>query len=76
MTFMNIAIVVVVLTILLVGVIFGYTMVSDYRRFLDDHRNVTCGFADFLRREQFYIYIYLAFVFLMLVSMLIYLSID
>ena len=54
------------LTIVTVGIILGYAMTHEYRRYLDDHVGAHYNFSDFIRRERFYLYLYLAFIFIML----------
>ena len=43
-----------------------FLMVNDYRLYLDDHWQRKYRFADFVRREQFYLYLLLLFVLLIL----------
>ncbi len=61
---------VVLLLVLALGL--ALVMYLDYRRYLDEHSHHRAGFADFLKREQLYICLFLLFLFLIGGEMLLY----
>ena len=58
---------------LMLGILFGYVMVHEYRMYLEEHRKARFSFSDFFRKEQFYIFLLLASIFIMLVNLLYFL---
>lgn len=52
--------------ILVTVIILLYVMVIEYRAYLDEHWEARYSFTDFVRRERFYIYLFLGLVFIML----------
>lgn len=39
----------------ILGIIFGYAMIHEYRMYLEEHRKARITFRDFFKQEQFYI---------------------
>ena len=58
---------------LMLGILFGYVMIHEYRMYLEEHRKARFCFSDFFRKEQFYIFLLLASIFIMLVNLLYFL---
>ena len=58
---------------LMLGILFGYVMMHEYRMYLEEHRKARFSFSDFFRKEQFYIFLLLASIFIMLVNLLYFL---
>ena len=58
---------------LMLGILFGYVMIHEYRMYLEEHRKARFSFSDFFRKEQFYIFLLLASIFIMLVYLLYFL---
>lgn len=53
----------VVLFIVIAAAVTGYVMAHDYCAYLDDHTGERFSMYDFARRERFYIWLFLSFVF-------------
>ena len=53
------AILIVALCLLLFAIVMGYAMVQDYRIYLDENYKARYSFCDFIKRERFYIYLFL-----------------
>ena len=60
--------------VLIIGIIFGYAMIHEYRMYLDDHYKARYSFRDFIKRERFYIYLLLASIFIFLTNLLYFLE--
>ena len=60
--------------VLIIGIIFGYAMIHEYRMYLEDHYKARYSFRDFIRRERFYIYLFLASIFIMMTNLLYFLE--
>ncbi len=60
--------------VLIIGIIFGYAMIHEYRVYLDDHYKARYSFRDFIKRERFYIYLFFASIFIMLINLLYFLN--
>ena len=58
---------------LMLGILFGYVMIHEYRMYLEEHRKARFSFSDFFRKELFYIFLLLASIFIMLVNLLYFL---
>ena len=58
---------------LMLGILFGYVMIHEYMMYLEEHRKARFSFSDFFRKEQFYIFLLLASIFIMLVNLLYFL---
>ena len=66
------AIFIVALCLLLFAIVMGYAMVQDYRIYLDENYKARYSFRDFIKRERFYIFLLLAFIFIFLTNLLLY----
>lgn len=64
-----IMIVVVIVTVLII--VFILVMICDYRLYLRNHWKKKFSFADFVKQEQFYIYILLFFLLLVASELLL-----
>ncbi len=60
--------------VLIIGIIFGYAMIHEYRMYLEDHYKARYSFRDFIKRERFYIYLFLASIFIMMTNLLYFLE--
>ena len=52
------------------GIILGYAMVHEHRTYLEDHIKARYSFFDFLKKGQFYIFLFLGPLFIMLANLL------
>ena len=66
------AIFIVVLFLLFFALVMCYAMVQDYRIYLDENYKARYSFRDFIKRERFYIFLLLAFIFIFLTNLLLY----
>ena len=66
------AIFIVVLFLLFFALVMSYAMVQDYRIYLDENYKARYSFRDFNKRERFYIFLLLAFIFIFLTNLLLY----
>ena len=66
------AIFIVVLFLLFFALVMSYAMVQDYRIYLDENYKARYIFRDFIKRERFYIFLLLAFIFIFLTNLLLY----
>ena len=66
------AIFIVALFLLLFAIVMSYAMVQDYRIYLDENYKARYSFRDFIKRERFYIFLLLAFIFIFLTNLLLY----
>ena len=58
----------------ILGTIFGYAMIHEYRMYLENHRKTRFSLSDFFKRELFYIFLLLASIFIMLANLLYFLE--
>ena len=70
----ELAIFIVALFLLLFALVMSYAMVQDYRIYLDENYKARYSFCDFIKRERFYIYLLLAFIFISLTNLLYFLE--
>lgn len=56
-------------SILISGIIIFYAMIREYQNYLDDHWKAEFSLADFIKREQFYIYLFLGLTLIILQSL-------
>ena len=68
----ELAIFIVALCLLLFAIVMGYAMVQDYRIYLDENYKARYSFCDFIKRESFYIYLYLGQTFVIILGMTVY----
>ena len=66
------AIFIVALCLLLLAIVMGYAMVQDYRIYLDENYKARYSFCDFIKRERFYIYLFLVLTFVIILGMTVY----
>lgn len=60
--------------VLLLCMIFGYAMIHEYSSYLENHWKARFSFRDFIKRERFYIFLLLAFIFISLTNLLYFLA--
>ena len=70
----ELALIIIGVFVLILGVIFGYAMIHEYRMYLEDHRKARYSLSDFLKRERFYIFLLLASIFVLLTNLLYFLE--
>ena len=66
------AIFIVTWFLLLFAIVMSYAMVQDYRIYLDENYKARYSFRDFIKRERFYIFLLLAFIFIFLTNLVLY----
>ena len=59
---------------LILGIIFVFAMIHEYRMYLEDHWKARFSFSDFFKKEQFYIFLFLASIFIMSLNLLYFLE--
>ena len=64
---------IVVLFLLLFAIVMSYAMVQDYRIYLDENYKARYSFCDFIKRERFYIYLFLGQTFVIILGFTVYL---
>ena len=67
------AIFIVALFLLLFALVMGYAMVQDYRIYLDENYKARYSFCDFIKRERFYIYLFLGQTLVIILGFTVYL---
>lgn len=67
------AIFIVALFLLLFAIAMSYAMVQDCRIYLDGNYKARYSFCDFIKRERFYIYLFLGQTFVIILGMTVYL---
>ena len=70
----ELALIIIGVFALMLGILFGYVMIHEYRMYLEDHCKARFSFRDFFKQEQFYIFQFLAFIFIMLLNLLYFLE--
>ena len=70
----ELALIIIGVFALMLGILFGYVMIHEYRMYLEDHRKARFSFRDFLKREQFYIILLLVSIFIMSLNLLYFLE--
>ena len=55
----ELALIIIGVFVLILGIILGYAMIHEYRIYLDDHYKARYSFRDFIKRERFYILLYI-----------------
>ena len=70
----ELALIIIGVFILLLCMILGYAMINDYRMYLENHWKTRYSFRDFIKRERFYIFLLLAFIFISLTNLLYFLE--
>ena len=64
---------IVALFLLIFALVMSYAMVQDYRIYLDENYKARYSFFDFIKRERFYIYLFLGQTFVVILGMTVYL---
>ena len=67
------AIFIMALFLLIFALVMSYAMVQDYRIYLDENYKARYSFCDFIKRERFYIYLFLGLTFVIILGMTVYL---
>ena len=67
------AILIVALCLLLFALVMSYALVQDYRIYLDENYKARYSFCDFIKRERFYIYLFLGLTFVIILGFTVYL---
>ena len=70
----ELAIFIVALCLLLFAIVMGYAMVQDYRIYLDENYKARYSFCDFIKRERYYIYLFLGLTFVIILEITVYLT--
>ena len=68
----ELALIIIGVFVLILGIILGYAMIHEYRIYLDDHYKARYSFCDFIKRERFYIYLFLGMAFVIILGMTVY----
>lgn len=66
------AILIVALCLLLFAIVMSYAMVQDYRIYLDENYKARYSFCDFIKRERYYIYLFLGLTFVIILGYIVY----
>ena len=70
----ELALIIIGVFILILCMILGYAMINDYRSYFENHWKARYSFRDFIKRERFYIFLLLAFIFISLTNLLYFLE--
>ena len=70
----ELALITIGVAVLITGIISVYAMIHEYRMYLEDHWKARISFRDFFKQEQFYIFLFLASIFIMLLNLLYFLE--
>mgnify|MGYP001781098559 FL=1 len=70
----ELALIIIGVFALMLGILLGYVMIHEYRMYLEDHCKARFSFRDFFKQEQFYIFLFLASIFIMLLNLLYFLE--
>ena len=70
----ELALIIIGVFALMLGILLGYVMIHEYRMYLEDHCKARFSFRDFFKRERFYIFLFLASIFIMLLNLLYFLE--
>ena len=68
------AIFIVALFLLSFAIVMSYAMVQDYRIYLDENYKARFSSRDFFKQEQFYIFLFMASIFIMSLNLLYFLE--
>ena len=67
------AIFIMALFLLIFALVMSYAMVQDYRIYLDENYKARYSFCDFIKRERFYIYLFIGQTFVIILGFTVYL---
>ena len=70
----ELALIIIGVFALMLGILFGYVMIHEYRMYLEAHWKARFSFRDFFKQEQFYIFLFLVSIFIMLLNLLYFLE--
>ena len=70
----ELALIIIGVSVLILGIILGYAMIHEYRMYLENHWKARSSFSDFIKRERFYIFLLLAFILISLTNLLYFLE--
>lgn len=70
----ELALIIIGVAALMLGILFGYVMIHEYRMFLEDHWKARFSFSDFFKQERFYILLFLASIYIMSLNLLYFLE--
>ena len=70
----ELALIIIGVFALMLGILFGYVMIHEYRMYLEEHRKARFSFSAFFKREQFYIILLLVSIFIMSLNLLYFLE--
>ena len=68
----ELALIIIGVFILILCMILGYVMINDYRSYLENHWKARYSFCDFIKRERFYIYLFLGLTFVVILGITVY----
>ena len=66
----ELALIIIGVSVLILGIILGYAMIHEYRMYLENHWKARYSFRDFIKRERFYIFLLLSSIFILLTNLL------
>ena len=69
----ELALIIIGVAVLITGIISVYAMIHEYRMHLEEHRKARISFRDFFKQERFYIYLFLASIYIMSLNLLYFL---
>ena len=69
---MELALIIIGVFVLISSIIFGYAMIHEYRMYLENHWKARYSFRDFIKRERFYIYLFLGLTFVVILGITVY----
>ena len=70
----ELALIIIGVAALMLGILFGYVMIHEYRMYLEDHWKARFSFRDFFKQERFYIFLFLASIYIMSLNLLYFLE--
>ena len=70
----ELALIIIGVAALMLGILFGYVMIHEYRMYLEDHWKARFSFSDFFKQERFYIFLFLASIYIMSLNLLYFLE--
>ena len=68
----ELALLIIGVFVLILCIIFGYAMIHEYRSYLENHWKARYSFRDFIKRERFYIYLFLGLTFVVILGITVY----
>ena len=68
----ELALIIIGVFVLILGIILGYAMIHEYRMYLENHWKARYSSCDFIKRERFYIYLFLGLTFVVILGITVY----